>query len=341
MKVFVTGGSGFVGRNLIPHLLEHGDTVVALSRSEEADQMIKDAAQGNVSIVRGSLTDTNALAEGMAGCEVVIHSAAKVDGWGPWEPFQETNVHGTKNVVKAAQQAKVPRLVHIGTEAVLLHDVKPVHLADESVPMVLPTFHAPYTSSKILAERAVLDANKPDAGFSTVVVRPRFVWGKGDTVNLPEILEAVDSGSWRGFSPRFKTSTCHVRNLVEGARLAAVKGRPGQAYFLTDGEYPDMEEFLVRMMETQGRTNPNLTRIPYKLAWALATILESVPLLGYGVTREPIINRQMLGLMARELTLVDHKARRELGYQSHMTIEQGLQEMWRAHASEDKAAGGQ
>ena len=60
----------------------------------------------------------------------------------------------------------------------------------------------------------------------------------------------------------------------------------------------------------QGRAKPDLMRRPYRLAWALASILESIPLLGYGVTREPFINRQMLGLMARELTLVDTKARR-------------------------------
>ena len=63
---------------------------------------------------------------------------------------------GTRNTVAAARQAKVPRFVHIGTEAILLHDRFPIHMADESVPAPLPPFHAPYTSSKILAERAVL-----------------------------------------------------------------------------------------------------------------------------------------------------------------------------------------
>ncbi len=67
MRVFVTGGSGFVGRNLIPHLLAHGDSVVAMSRSEKADAIIKEAADGgDVSIVRGSLTsDVDALAKGL------------------------------------------------------------------------------------------------------------------------------------------------------------------------------------------------------------------------------------------------------------------------------------
>lgn len=57
-------------------------------------------------------------------------------------------------------------------------------------------------------------ANDPDNGFETISVRPRFVWGKGDTVNLPEILEAVDGGTWRSFTPRFQTSTTHVRCLL-------------------------------------------------------------------------------------------------------------------------------
>jgi len=339
--VFVTGGSGYVGRNLIPYLLQHGDSVTALSRSDKADGIIKDAAAsagGKVSIVRGSLeSDRAVLVEGMTGCDAVIHSAAKVDGWGPWEPFQQTNVDGTRNMVAAARQAKVPRFVHIGTEAILLHDRFPIHMADESVPAPLPPFHAPYTRSKILAERAVLDANDPDSGFSTIVVRPRFVWGLGDTVNLPEVLEAVDSGSWRFFSPRFQTSTTHVKNLAEAARLAISKGTPGTPYFVTDGEHLDMEDFLTRLMETQGRKKPSAFRIPYILAWAFATFMESIPLLGYGVTKEPVLNRQMLGLMARELTLVDSKARRELGYTSHVSMDEGFREMREHYDAEHRA----
>lgn len=335
MKVFYTGGSGYVGRNLIPHLLQNGDSIVALSRSETADKIIKEAAASvgsEVNIVRGSMTaDVETLAKGMEGCDVVIHGAAKVEGWGIWEPFKQTTVEGTRRIVNAAKLAKVKRLVHIGTEAVLLHDAKPIHLADETTPTPMPTFYAPYTMSKILAERIVLEANDPAGGFETVVVRPRFVWGKGDTVNLPELLESADSGGLRFFTPRFKSSTCHVRNLAEGTRLAAVKGRPGGIYFLTDGEFPDMEDFMSMLLETQGRKKPQKTRIPYKLAWALSAFLESIPFLGWGVTKQPVINRQMVGLIGRELTVVDAKARRELGYTSHVTIQKGLEEMRQSH----------
>ncbi len=89
---------------------------------------------------------------------------------------------GTKNVVEAARLAKVARLVHIGTEAVLLHDAQPVHLADESVPMVLPTFHAPYTSSKILAERAVLVGFQP---LLSVCLRYRCCMGHAAFCSAP------------------------------------------------------------------------------------------------------------------------------------------------------------
>jgi nucleoside-diphosphate-sugar epimerase len=123
-----------VGRNLIPYLLQHGDSVTALSRSAKADDIITDAAasaDSKVTIMRGSLeSDRDMLVRGvhskelllrsavtvcmvctlwphrslrsfagMTGCDAVIHSAAKVDGWGPWEPFQQTNVDGAKCVI--------------------------------------------------------------------------------------------------------------------------------------------------------------------------------------------------------------------------------------------------
>ncbi len=76
--------------------------------------------------------------------------------WGPWEGFQAVTVDGTKNVLAAARLAKVRRFVHIGTEAILLKDAKPVHHADETWPSQIPPFYAPYSKSKTLSERAVL-----------------------------------------------------------------------------------------------------------------------------------------------------------------------------------------
>src|SRR5881398_663502 len=93
MRVFVTGGSGFVGGRLIERLVADGDEVRALGRSDEAAEAV--SALG-AEPVRGDVTDESSIAAGAAGCEVAYHSAAKVEDYGPWEDFERVNVDGSR-----------------------------------------------------------------------------------------------------------------------------------------------------------------------------------------------------------------------------------------------------
>jgi nucleoside-diphosphate-sugar epimerase len=142
-----------------------------------------------------------------------------------------------------ARAAKVPRLIHVSTEAVLA-DGKPIIAADETRPRTTRPA-APYPLSKGLAEERVLAANRD--GLATIIVRPRFIWGAGDTNLIPKIVETVKRGrfGWIG-GGHYPTSTCHVDNVVEGILLAAERGAPGEIYFLTDGEPADFRDFLTR-----------------------------------------------------------------------------------------------
>lgn len=342
MRIFITGASGFVGRNLMAHVLQRGDSVVALSRSSQASCRIRETSSAlgyTVSIFEGDLTSSSPqhLSQGMKGCHIVFHSAAKVDGMGPLEPFLATNVEGTQRILAAAKQAGVPRLVHISTEALLVRDGNPIHNVNEERQLQEPPFYAPYTISKLRAEKAVVTANDPDNDFATVIVRPRSVWGKGpggiDTAMLPALIEAVDAKSWRFFTPGYKTSSTNITNLVDGAMLAADKGRPGEIYFITDGPPTAFEDFYTRMVATQGRKMPQNWRVPTAIAWAVVSLLESIPFLAYAKSwGEETFTRQMLCLLAQEVTVDDSKARRELGYKS-ITVDEGLAEMRKAYES--------
>src|SRR5205807_6324040 len=109
--------------------------------------------------------------------------------------------------------------------------------------------------TKARAEQLVLEANREV--FETVVVRPRFVWGRGDTTLLPTLVELVRSGrfAWIG-GGRHRTSTTHVDNAVEGLVLGATRGQPGNAYFVTDGEPVLFREFVSQLLDTQGIVAP-------------------------------------------------------------------------------------
>ena len=324
MDVFVTGGSGFLGRHLLRALQSDGHRTRALARSDTAAATV---AELGADPVRGDVSDAAALEKGMAGCDVVVHAAALTDQWGPAERFHAVNVGGTASVLAAARNAGVPRLVHVSSEAVLA-DGRPLVRVDESYPRP-PAPVGLYPLTKGLAEDLVLRANGPD--LATVAVRPRLVWGPEDTSVLPVIVESVRRGRWAWVDGgNYLTSTCHVTNTCEGILSAAERGRGGEVYFLTDGPDLTVREFLTRLAATAGVTLPGRS-IPRRAAWASATVLETA----WSVLRlrgEPPLTRTFLALAAQEMTVDDAKARRELGYVGRLSRDQGLAELTGAAA---------
>ena len=319
MRIFLTGGSGFLGRNLIPTLLARGHALSALARSAASIEIVRAAGAEPVA---GDLDDEPALRGGMAGCDAVIHAAASTKEWAPYEEFHRINVVGTERVIAAARQAGVRRLVHISTEAVLL-DGSPLIGVDETRPLPDRPIGA-YPATKGLAERRVREAN--GEGLETVVVRPRFVWGKGDTTLLPKLVEAVQQGRFRWISGgHVQTSTCHVANACEGIALAAERGRPGEVYFLTDGPPVEAREFLTALLRTQG-VDPGGGSVPRWLAGAAAAAAEAIWTL-FRLDGAPPATRTAVMLIGREVTVSDAKARSELGYSSAKSRGDGLREL--------------
>ena len=323
-SAFVTGGSGFIGGRLIDRLVAEGWTVRALARSESSAAAV---AERGAEPASGDLADRDAIAAGAAGCEVAFHLAAHLGEWGPWEDFERGNVEGTRNALAGAREAGVGRFVHCGTEAALMAG-QPLVNVDETAPL-RPDSKAPYPATKARAEQAVREANGD--GLESVVLRPRFVWGAGDTTLLPTMVEMVRKGrfAWVGGGQNL-TATTHVGNVVEGLLLAAERGAAGEAYFVTDGEPVVFREFVSRMLETQGVEPPDRT-LPAWAAGPMATVSEAawrlLPLKG-----SPPMTRFTSWVLTQECTIDISKARRELGYEPVVGREQGLAELEAAHA---------
>ncbi len=317
--VFVTGGSGFIGGRLIERLCAEGHLVRALARSDTAAESVR--AHG-AEPVWGDLADVAAMRAGADGCQLAFHAAATLGDWGRREDFERGNVQGTHNVLRACEDAGVRRLVHVGTEAALLAG-RPLVEVDETAPL-RPHSPALYSSTKARAEQAVLAASSER--FETVVVRPRFVWGRGDTTLLPAIAEMVSTGrfAWIG-GGRQRTSTTHVDNTVEGLLLGADRGRPGNAYFVTDGEPVVFREFVGRLLATQGLTAPTRS-VPAPLAAVLAATGETAWRL-LALPGRPPLTRFAYWVSAQECTIRIDKAREQLGYQPPTSIEDGLAEL--------------
>ncbi len=322
---FVTGGSGFIGRHLLRRLHREGHTVRALARSDGAAEVV---GEHGAEPVRGALDDEAAMRAGAEGCEYAIHAAATLGDWGKPEEFVRGNVVGTENALRACAGAGVRRFVHVGTEAALLAG-HPLVNVDETAPL-RPDSPAPYSATKARAEMAVRAANRE--GFETVVVRPRFVWGAGDTTLLPSIVELVRSGrfAWIG-GGRHLTAITHVENTVEGLLLGAGRGLPGQVYFVTDGDPVVFREFVTELLDTQGVAAPTRT-LPAPVAAAVATVGEEawrhLPLPG-----RPPLTRFAYWVSSQECTIRIDKARAELGYAPIKSRADGLGELRAASAA--------
>ena len=321
---FVTGGSGFVGRELIRTLRARGDTVRALARSDVAADRVRNAG---AEPAHGDLDDEEAVRTSMAGASIVFHLAADTRQWGGDTAVYRANVSGTQHVLAAARAAGVPRLVYLSTEAVLIGArSRPLVNADETWPRARHPF-APYNRSKAMAEALVLAANSPS--FQTVVVRPRMIWGKDDTsLWLPQLTQAVRSGSFRWIgSGRQLTSTTNVGNVVEGLLLAAARGRAGEIYFVTDGEPVEFRRFVSALLHTQG-LEPSDSSVPRWLAESMAWTGEWIWRI-FRLRGAPPLTRALVHTLADEITINDAKARRELGYVGAVSRDDGLAAMVR------------
>jgi nucleoside-diphosphate-sugar epimerase len=316
---FVTGGSGFIGGRLIERLRSDGWAVKALARSPSSAEKVR--ALG-AEPVDGDLDDRAAMRAGAEGCDVAFHAAAHLGEWGSREDFERVNVGGTRNVLTACREGGVRRFVHVGTEAALIAG-QPLVNADETAPL-RPDSKALYCATKAMAEQAVRDANGD--GLETVVVRPRLVWGRGDTTIMPSLVKAMEAGrfAWIG-GGRHRTSTTHVENTVHGLVLGAEKGRPGDVYFVTDGEPVVFREFITELVATQGVEAPD-RNMPAPLAGAAAVASEGI-WRTLRLKSTPPLTRLAVWLSSQECTIDISRARADLGYEPVRTIADGMSEL--------------
>lgn len=316
MKIFITGASGFIGGAIAKNLAESHE-ILAMSRSEQSDETIRGLG---ATPVRCDIETVSP--EHLTGCEVVIHCAAFVKQWGTREEFWKTTVDGTEQILNAAMKAGVLRFIYIGTEAVLFHG-QHMHDLDESMPY---PEHTPflYPETKAAAEKLVLEANTPQ--FTTISIRPRFVWGPGDKTILPVVKKAIEQGMYMWIDQgRAQIVTTHINNVVHAVSIALTRGRGGEAYFVTDDEPTTVREFLTALLKTQEVETTKLS-IPSSLArllgWAIETTWKILRL-----KSEPPLTHFAAAMASSDCTIRIDKARTELGYAPIINIEQGLSEL--------------
>ena len=320
----VTGGCGFLGRAVVDALADRGDVVTVL------DHRV-DPWRSDVQFVRGDICDPRVVEDAIAGQDVVFHSASLVHTkHNRLETVRAVNIDGTRNVLRACQQAAVARLVYVSSASVV-YDGHDIENGDESLPYAT-NFPAPYAETKRIAEEEVLKASGQH-GVLTCAIRPHVVFGPGDTRLLPAILSRAREGKLKfrvGLGEKKLSDFTYVTNVVD-AMLAAderlVPGSPvaGQAYFITNGEPMSFWDFVAQVLPPLGYKPPQLA-IPRAVAYAAAAVREAFDTYVRGGTlnAEEGLSRFAIRYICSHHYFSHARATRELGYTPRVRMAEGI-----------------
>ena len=321
MKILVTGGGGFLGQALCRALVERGYQVSSFQRSfHPALQQI------GVRQIGGDLADAAAVHAALAGHDAVFHNAAKAGAWGSYASYYDANVRGSEYVLAACRAHGIGKLVYTSTPSVTHSGRTPVEGGNEINTPYGHDFKAAYPATKTIAEKAVLAAD--DRQLATVALRPRLIWGPGDTQLLPRLVERARVGRLRLIDGGHnRMDTTYIDNVVHAHLQAFDHLQPGaacagKAYFISNGEPRPVREIVNGLLQVAD-VAPVTASIPYAIAYAAGAVLETtwrlLPLKG-----EPPMTRFLAEQLSTPHWYDISAARRDFGYVPQVSIDEGL-----------------
>jgi len=309
-RILVTGGTGFIGGNLVRTLLGEGRTVRALVRDPARAADIEGAE-----LFRGDLLDPESLVGIERDVDVVVHCAGILGKWGtPRSRLRAVNVQGTLALLERFRDSGLHRFVHLsagGVSGPLRREA-----VDETYRCRPAT---PYEKTKLMAERKVLENSGP-WNIPAVVLRPTFTYGPGDPHKVA-LFRAVRRGRYGYIGGGWSVNhPVYIDDLIRGILLAIERGRPGEVYII-GGERPTTKRQLVSAIADALNVKKPKLSVPRWIATLAAWKLE---LLGRVLRFEPILTRSRVMMMADNFGYSIEKARRELEYEPKTSLRRGI-----------------
>jgi nucleoside-diphosphate-sugar epimerase len=317
MKVLVTGANGFIGSNLCESLIQSGMSVVGLVRNSSDLKFINKLS--SLKIVKGDITDRQSLAAVMKDVSVVFHVAGFASDWGPWSVFRKVNVDGVRNVMEAALQSTVGRVVHISSVSV--YGFPGGTEIDEQRPLV-PRPQDRYITTKTEGEKLALSYNGRE--MAVTAIRPAGVYGPNDRTTTLQLVPAVLSRQF-GYvnGGRHIMAPVYIDNLVQMIKLAAENDKAtGQVYNAADDGRTTWKEYVEWMCEDLGCKKPWLS-VPHWVAWPLAMTCERTAKF-INKKESPMINTYRIRAVMQDNHYNTEKAKRELGYRPEVSTREGI-----------------
>lgn len=314
-KVLVTGATGFLGKYLIEELLNNDYEVVAQGRKENVLNDINE--KYNVQILKCSLDEIKDIE---LKVDYVIHAAALSTVWGKWEDFYNSNVIGTENVIDFCNKNNVKRLVYVSSPSIYSAKCDRLNIREDDFDK---NNHLNfYIKSKILAENLInsIEVDK----LEKVIIRPRGLFGIGDTSIIPRLIKANRKIGIPLFNDgkNIVDITC-VENVATALRLAIEsENAVGRTYNITNGEPREFKNILEELFK-QINEPPKYLKINLNLMYGVSSVIEFIYKL-FHIYKEPMITKYNICTLGYSQTLNIEKAKKDLNYIPKMTLSEGI-----------------
>ena len=316
-KVLVTGATGFLGKYVVEELVEHGYQVRAFGRNSKIGRSLENTS---VSFFQGDLTNADDVTEACKEMDLVVHAGALSTVWGPWEDFYQANVLGTKYVLEACRQVGMQRLVYVSSPSIYAAPKDQLAIKESDAPEENNLNN--YIRSKLASERLFKDY--PDV--PSIILRPRGLFGIGDTSILPRVINLSQKIGIPliGDGRQLMDMTC-VENVALAIRLSMeVPEAKGEVYNITNGEPRAFRDLLEESLTGLGYPI-KYRKIPAFLLSGIASSLEFL-YKTLNLKGEPALTRYTYYLLRYSQTLDISKAEKELGYHPKISISEGIEQ---------------
>jgi len=316
-NILVTGATGFVGQAVAQRLSQIGFRVTGTGRNLNVGNLLQ---IHGVRFEPADLREADRIESLCAQQTVVIHCGAKTGPWGRYADYYATNVEGTRNLVKGCLNHGVQRLIHISTPSLYFYHNERLAVREDAP---LPSRLESYAETKRQAEQVIEQAAQQ--GLTTIILRPRAIFGPGDTTILPRLIKAMQKRQLPiiGAGDTIIDLT-YIDNLVEVIVNCLYVGEQcwGGKYNITNGEPIALYPLLTDIASRLGYPPPRW-RVSFGIAFMLATMLEALHQ-RLPNQPEPLLTRYSVTVLAKSQTLNINAAQKELGYRPHISIKEGI-----------------
>ncbi len=318
----VTGATGLLGSHIAEHLVQAGQPVRVLVRAT-SDTSFLDRL--GVEKVVADLADPASLAKACQGIEVVYHAAARVGDWGPWHEFQRDTIDATANLAQAVQKAGVRRFVHISSISAYGHPNGKNLVMDETAELGMNLHRwSYYTTAKVEAEKRLWQMHR-EQGLPLTVIRPSWIYGVRDRTSIARLHRMFTTGKIKILgNGQNRLNTVYAGNVADACLLAAKKDVAiGQAYNCSNDGEITQKEYMDKFAAAFG-CQPPTRKVPYWLAYSVGFDCECIGRL-LRLKKPPFVTRYSVWLMGRDVFFSAEKARKQLGWQSRIGYDEGIQ----------------